>query len=200
MHPLKLALTSRVCDERRSDERAALVPRAGQVGLGEVAVDERAAGGDEVDEVRAGEVAPLELAPVPHLAGEVGVAIVHARVNRTMLDAIGKADRGSRFAPPMRAGTHESLTFAGQSRSVGDGLVREVPGAGEVQRDAVFLGERDGLLVADRAARLDDRAHAGVDEHLRAVVEREERVGRGDRPGGPIAGARRRRACTSRPG
>src|SRR5690349_24286472 len=60
----------------------------------------------------------------------------------------------------------------------GTGSVGEVPGAGEVHRHAGRLAGGDRLLVAHRPARLDDGPDAGVDEHLGAVGEREERVGR----------------------
>ena len=54
--------------------------------------------------------------------------------------------------------------------------VVEVTHAGEVERDPGRLGRGDDQLVADRPARLGDRAHAGVGEHLKAVGEREVRV------------------------
>ena len=37
---------------------------------------------------------------------------------------------------------------------------------------------RDDLVVAHRATGLDDRAHTGVEQHLKPVREREERIGR----------------------
>ena len=63
----------------------------------------------------------------------------------------------------------------------------EVPDAGEVERDAGCLGGRDHLVVADRAAGLGDRAHAGVGQDLESVGEREERVAGRDRAGRPLA-------------
>ena len=60
-------------------------------------------------------------------------------------------------------------------------LVPEVAHAGEQHREAVLVGRGDDLLVAHRAARLDDRDRARLGEHVDAVAEREERVGR-DRP------------------
>ena len=50
------------------------------------------------------------------------------------------------------------------------------------------LRRGDDLLVAHRAARLHDRADAGVEQHLQAVGEREEGVGRGDGAGGAVPG------------
>ena len=49
-------------------------------------------------------------------------------------------------------------------------------------------GGLDHLVVADGAAGLDDRADAGVDQDLRAVGEREERVGGGERALRAVAG------------
>ena len=80
-------------------------------------------------------------------------------------------------------------------RSVG-----EVPGAGEVHRHAGRLGRLDGEVVAHRPARLDDRGDAGVDQDLRAVLEREEGVGGGDRADRRAPPPARRRACRSRRG
>ena len=57
----------------------------------------------------------------------------------------------------------------------------EVAPAGEHHREAALVDRRDHFLVADRPARLDDRPNARLDRDLRAVGEREERVG-GERP------------------
>ena len=51
--------------------------------------------------------------------------------------------------------------------------VPEVPPAGEDHRQVVAVGDLDRHLVADRAARLDDRGHAGVGGGLDPVGERE---------------------------
>src|SRR5436190_12014280 len=64
--------------------------------------------------------------------------------------------------------------------------MREMPGPGEVHRDAGLVRRLDGELVADRAARLDDGLDTGVDEDLRAVLEGEERVGGGHGSGGAL--------------
>ena len=56
-------------------------------------------------------------------------------------------------------------------------LVLEVAAVREDHRDAGGVGGLDDLVVAHRAAGLDDRGDAGVDRELRAVGEREERVG-----------------------
>src|SRR6516162_9313607 len=66
--------------------------------------------------------------------------------------------------------------------------VEEVTGAGEVQADPLVLRGLDDLVVADRSARLDDRAHPGTGEHLQAVGEGEERVAGGRRPDGTLLG------------
>src|SRR4051794_8891860 len=68
------------------------------------------------------------------------------------------------------------------------GSVEEVPGTGDVHGHA---GRGEGVhhvLVALGAAGLDDRGDPGVDEDLRAVGEREERVGGRDRAGRPVPG------------
>ena len=54
----------------------------------------------------------------------------------------------------------------------GDGSARsvpEVPAVGEHHRDPGGVGGLDDLVIAHRAARLDDRGDAGVDRQLRAV-------------------------------
>src|SRR5690348_8677469 len=66
------------------------------------------------------------------------------------------------------------------------GSVREVPGAGVVHRDARRLRRLGHLLVPDRTTRVDDSAHARLEQDLQAVREREERVGRRDRTLGAL--------------
>src|SRR4051812_20440971 len=57
-------------------------------------------------------------------------------------------------------------------------LVPKVPAGREHHRDARAVAGLDHVLVALRAARLDDRPHAGLDRQLGAVRKREERVRR----------------------
>ena len=52
-------------------------------------------------------------------------------------------------------------------------LLAEVAAAGEDHRQVVAVGDLDRHLVADRAAGLDDRRHAGLRGELDAVRERE---------------------------
>src|SRR3954452_15313329 len=59
--------------------------------------------------------------------------------------------------------------------------VKEVPGIGEVQRDTGRLARVDCLVVTHRAARLDDGADTGVDQHLRPVGKWEEGIACGYR-------------------
>ena len=80
------------------------------------------------------------------------------------------------------------------------GSVEEVPRPREVHRDAGLLRGRDDLLVADRTAGLDDARYAGLDEDLEPVVEREERVARGDRALGPLRPPARTASLRSRRG
>src|SRR5689334_17185081 len=61
--------------------------------------------------------------------------------------------------------------------------VAEVPGPCRDHRGTGGVDVREHLRVAHRAAGLDDRRHAGLEEDARAVGEREERVARGDRAG-----------------
>ena len=61
--------------------------------------------------------------------------------------------------------------------------VLEVPAVREDHADPGGVGGLDDLHVALGSAGLDDRRHAGLDRGLRAVGEREERVGRERRPG-----------------
>ena len=60
--------------------------------------------------------------------------------------------------------------------------------AREHHRQVVAVRDLDRHLVADRAARLDDRRDAGVGRDLDAVGEREVGVRRHDRELGPVAG------------
>ena len=69
-----------------------------------------------------------------------------------------------------------------------------MPDAGEVQRDTGGLGRGDDQVIADRAARLGHRAHAGLGQDLKAVREGKIRVARGDRPGRPLPRAQHRQA------
>src|SRR6478735_12123054 len=62
-----------------------------------------------------------------------------------------------------------------------DGSVEEVTLSGEVERDTVFLAGGDHVGVADAASRLHDGGDPGLEQDAGAVVEREERVGGGDR-------------------
>ena len=64
-----------------------------------------------------------------------------------------------------------------------------MPLAGEVHGHARGVRRRDRLLVAHRAARLHDRAHARIEQDLRTVGEREERVGGGHAARGTLTGA-----------
>ena len=57
----------------------------------------------------------------------------------------------------------------------------EMPDAGEHHGDAVLVGRLDDVLVAHRAARLNDRGGAGLDAGEHPVGEWEERVRRHDR-------------------
>src|SRR5690606_4359340 len=59
----------------------------------------------------------------------------------------------------------------------------EMAHAGEHHRDAALVGGGDDLVVAHRAARLDDGRRADVGDDVEAVAERKERVGGDDRPG-----------------
>ena len=56
-----------------------------------------------------------------------------------------------------------------------------MPHAGEHHRDARLVGGGDHLVVAHRAAGLDDRGRAGLDRREQAVGEGEEGVGGDDR-------------------
>ena len=66
----------------------------------------------------------------------------------------------------------------GEVRHLGEAeLVAEVAGAGEHHRDAVLVAGVDGLLVAHRAAGLDDGGHAMGRQRVHVIAEREEGVG-----------------------
>src|SRR6478735_2010122 len=70
--------------------------------------------------------------------------------------------------------------------------VEEMARSREVHGDARLLSGLDDELVAHRSTRLHDRADARLGEHLEAVGEREERVGRADRTGRALARTRDR--------
>ena len=80
--------------------------------------------------------------------------------------------------------------------------MEEVPLPGEVHRHAGLRGRVDDLLVTDRPAWLNDRADAGIDQDLRAIREREERVGSRDAAESPAAFSddREARKANSKPG
>lgn len=56
------------------------------------------------------------------------------------------------------------------------GLVTEVTFTGKDHGDAAFIGRRDHFGVTDGAARLNHASGAGVNHHIQAVTEREERI------------------------
>src|SRR5258708_29300501 len=64
--------------------------------------------------------------------------------------------------------------------------VPEVADAGEVKGHARRLSGGDDLLVADRAAWLDDGQDAGLGQHLEPVNERKIRLTSPDRSGRPV--------------
>ena len=78
---------------------------------------------------------------------------------------------GQTFSPKILSNTPLSVSVrpphTSRRPSIDGRSVEEVAGAGEVQRDPGRLGRGDDLVVPDRAARLDDRPHPGVGEHLR---------------------------------
>src|ERR1700719_2737150 len=67
-------------------------------------------------------------------------------------------------------------------------LVAEVAAAGEDHREVVAVGDLDRHLVANRAARLDDRTDPGARREGDPIGEREVRVAGHHRHPGPIAG------------
>src|SRR5680860_825680 len=78
----------------------------------------------------------------------------------------------------------------GGRRRVGvDESVREVSRSREVHRDAGRVGGSDDLFVTYRPAWLYDGSHPTVDERLEPVGEGEERIRRGDSPGGTVSGS-----------
>src|SRR4029453_19326226 len=54
---------------------------------------------------------------------------------------------------------------------------------GEYHRDAALVGRGNHLGIADAASRLNDGDRAVVGDHIEAVTEWKERVGRRHRPG-----------------
>ena len=94
--------------------------------------------------------------------------------------------RSARIAAAVALPSRMIAVIAAQSAA----SVEEVPGTGEVQRDARRLGGRDHLLVTDRPAWLHDRPHPGVDQDLQPVREREVRVAGADRAAAASSPAR----------
>ena len=102
------------------------------------------------------------------------------------LGATGEPTGTATHTSPPTACTLVGVSTGGACR----GSVGEVAGAGEVHRDAGRLRRLDHLGVAHRPTRGDDRADAGVEQHLEPVGEREERVGCRDGSARPLlAGA-----------
>ena len=66
-------------------------------------------------------------------------------------------------------------------------LMLEMPPAGEDHRDAVLVAGRDDFVVADAAARLNDRGNARRGGLVDRVGEREKGIGGEDRTRGPLA-------------
>src|SRR5690606_32302830 len=65
--------------------------------------------------------------------------------------------------------------------------VPEMPLAGQDHGQALLVGRRDDLFVADRSAGLDDRGGAGVGRRVEPVAEGEEGVaGAGPTDGPPV--------------
>src|SRR5688500_3704416 len=90
--------------------------------------------------------------------------------------------RAAAMAPASVARTASAMI------SLSIGLVAEVPAAGEDHGHVVPVGDLDGHLVADAAARLDDRGDPGLGRDLDAVREREVGVRGHDRERRPLAG------------
>ena len=98
---------------------------------------------------------------------------------------------GTQFAD--RLGQVAGYCHALHATTVGR-LMREVPSAGQVQRDTGVGGGRRHLVVADRTTRMDDGLHPGCGQDLQTVGEREEGVRGGDgtaHPGPPRSTASR---------
>src|SRR5690606_21605047 len=77
---------------------------------------------------------------------------------------------------PARSSPTTVMTRVVMGSTLATVSVGEVPGAGEVHGYTRRLRRGHDLLVADRPTRGDDGAHAGVQQHLQAVGEGEERV------------------------
>ena len=99
-----------------------------------------------------------------------------------------------------RAARAAARTSGGPATGQGDQLPARLPRPAAAQARAATPASPRHLITEAGTAGLDDRADAGVDQDLRAVGEREERVGGGDRARGPVPGPRRPRAGRSRPG
>ena len=56
----------------------------------------------------------------------------------------------------------------------------EVSDSREQAGDSVLFAQGEGLIIPLRAARVDQAVHAGVDQDLRSVRKREERIAGGD--------------------
>ena len=64
--------------------------------------------------------------------------------------------------------------------------MEEVPGPGEVKGNPSLTAGLNGLIIADRSARLNDRFDVGVKEYLGTVGEGEEGIGSSYRPGSSV--------------
>ena len=64
--------------------------------------------------------------------------------------------------------------------------VEKVPRSGEIKGNPGLAASLNGLVIADRSARLNDRFDVGVKKYLGAVGEGEEGIGSSYRPGSSV--------------
>src|ERR1700739_3361957 len=68
------------------------------------------------------------------------------------------------------------------------GLVREMPGTGDVERHTCLCRRLGHDVVAHGATGVHDRFHAGLGQRLESIGKREERIGRCDGAAHPVPG------------
>ena len=124
-------------------------------------------------------------------------ALPHETTRRTNLPGVLEIVHDLRRPTPPRASSRMSMRWNGRSTACPTTCCAPPPSrllaertrsrysvpeaantASEDECYATLVAEVDRLLIPDRPARLDDRGDSSVDEHLRTVREREERVRR----------------------
>ena len=128
------------------------------------------------------------LAPAEKITQYFGLFAFSGKVTAFLAPFASPSDAGNRqpayrhvgpAGVPIRRRRDDAVWETARDRTSRDPLMPEVAHAGEDHGEAALVGGGDHLVVAHRAARLDDRRGAGLGRREQPVGEGEERV-RGD--------------------